>query len=117
MRGSQYAAASRLNRWRLWNTGSSAFADETAESDRTQLRPLAVCARVMLRSFAPRKSEGAGNAGCALHPRSRVQSAQRKTHTSIQVSGGTSASPAQWLYGLYRALPGDEFVLSPSSAD
>jgi hypothetical protein len=22
--------------------------------------------------------------------------------------------PAQWLYGLYRALPGDEFVLSPS---
>jgi hypothetical protein len=25
--------------------------------------------------------------------------------------------PAQWFYGVLRALPGDEFVLSPSSAD
>jgi len=41
----------------------------------------------------------------------------QKTHTSIQVSGGNPAFPAQWLYGLCRALPGDEFVLSPSSAD
>ena len=27
-------------------------------------------------------------------------------HTSIQVSGGSPTSPAQWLYGLLRALPG-----------
>jgi hypothetical protein len=27
-RGIQYAAASRFHRWRLWNTGSSAFADD-----------------------------------------------------------------------------------------
>ena len=27
-RGTQYAAAYRLNRRRLWNTGSSAFADD-----------------------------------------------------------------------------------------
>ena len=27
-------------------------------------------------------------------------------HTSIQVSGNTPTSPAQWLYGLLRALPG-----------
>jgi hypothetical protein len=27
-RGIQYAAACRLNHWRLWNTGSSAFADD-----------------------------------------------------------------------------------------
>src|SRR5450631_2962988 len=31
------------------------------------------------------KREGAGNAGCALHPRSRVQWVERKAHTSIQV--------------------------------
>jgi hypothetical protein len=37
--------------------------------------------------------EGAGNAGCALHPRSRVQSAQRKTHTSIQVQRKHSGIP------------------------
>ena len=52
------------------------------------------------------RNKGAGNAGCALHPRSRVQSAQKKAHTSIQGSGGNPTFPAQWLYGLYRAHPG-----------
>jgi len=69
------------------------------------------------RSFARKLSlenEGAGNAGGALHPRSRVQSCAKNAHTSIQFSGNTPASPAQWLYGLCRALLGDEFVLSPS---
>ena len=33
--------------------------------------------------------------GCALHPRSRVQNAREKTHTSIQVSGDTPTFPAQ----------------------
>src|SRR5882757_10638701 len=51
-------------------------------------------------------SEGAGNAGCALHPRSRVQIVQQDAHTSIQGSGEHPTFPAQWLYGLYRALPG-----------
>src|ERR1700738_4032040 len=36
-------------------------------------------------SFRPLKTEGAGKAGCALHPRSRVQLLLGKTHTSIQV--------------------------------
>jgi len=54
----------------------------------------------------PPSKEGAGNAGCALHPRSRVQKAERKSHTSIQGSGGNPTFPAQWLYGLFRALPG-----------
>jgi hypothetical protein len=31
---------------------------------------------------------------------------KRKSHTSIQGSGGDPTFPAQWLYGLYRALPG-----------
>ena len=57
--------------------------------------------------------EGAGNAGCALHPRSRVQTAQKKAHTSIQGSGGNPTFPAQWLYGLYRAHPGVSGVLAP----
>jgi hypothetical protein len=52
------------------------------------------------------KHEGAGNAGCALHPRSRVQNARVKTHTSIQGSGEHPTFPAQWLYGLSRAHPG-----------
>jgi hypothetical protein len=36
---------------------------------------------------------------------------------AYRFSGSSPASPAQWLYGLCRALPGDEFVLPPSSAD
>jgi hypothetical protein len=31
------------------------------------------------------KEEGAGNAGCLLHPRSRVQEMEVEAHTSIQV--------------------------------
>jgi hypothetical protein len=57
-------------------------------------------------AFRCPSKEGAGNAGCALHPRSRVQKAERKSHTSIQGSGGNPTFPAQWLYGLLRALPG-----------
>jgi len=33
---------------------------------------------------------------------------RKKAHTSIQGSGGNPTFPAQWLYGLYRALPGDQ---------
>src|SRR6266702_5021581 len=33
---------------------------------------------------------------------------------ACRFSGGNPAFPAQWLDGLCRALPGDEFVLSPS---
>src|SRR4051812_30088642 len=51
--------------------------------------------------------EGAGKTGCLLHPRSRVRFAQTKLHTSIQGSANTPAFPAQWLYGLLRALPGE----------
>src|SRR6266478_1108135 len=63
------------------------------------------------------QKEGAGNAGCALHPRSRVQNCAKRRTRAYRFSGNTPAFPAQWLYGLWRALLGDEFVLSPSSAD
>src|SRR5258705_1543555 len=36
---------------------------------------------------------------------------------AYRYSRNTPAFPAQWLYGLCRALPGDEFVLSPSPAN
>ena len=54
-----------------------------------------------------KKSEGAGNAGCALHPRSHAQVCTRSARMSIQGSGEHPTFPAQWLYGLLRALPGD----------
>jgi hypothetical protein len=36
---------------------------------------------------------------------------QRKRTRAYRFSGGNPAFPAQWFYGLCRALPGDEFVL------
>ena len=60
------------------------------------------------------KQEGAGNAGCALHPRSRVQSCAKNAHTSIQGSGGDPTFPAQWLYGLYALTPEYRAFLPPS---
>ena len=41
----------------------------------------------------PKKSEGAGNAGCTLHPRSRVQKMHKEAHTSIQVQRRQSDIP------------------------
>src|SRR5260370_37315571 len=67
-------------------------------------------------SFHPLKQqEGAGKAGCALHPRSRVQKMHKKTHTSIQVQRRQSGFPCAVVYGLLRALPGDRAFLPPSS--
>src|ERR1700750_772542 len=74
----------------------------------TQLRYLAAhFARGFASSFALFEIEGAGKTGCLLHPRSRVRFAQTKRHTSIQGSWSIPAFPAQWLYGLLRALPGE----------
>jgi hypothetical protein len=39
---------------------------------------------------------------------------KEKRTRAYRFSGGNPAFPAQWFYGLCRALPGDEFVLSPS---
>ena len=66
----------------------------------------AICPRFACRCPPSKENEGAGNAGCALHPRSRVQIARVETHTSIQGSGEHPTFPAQWLYGLSRAHPG-----------
>ena len=59
------------------------------------------------------QDEGAGNAGCLLHPRSRVQWCKELRTRAYRYSRSTPAFPAQWVDGLCRALPGDEFVLSP----
>ncbi|MEH2570400.1 hypothetical protein V1289_010027 [Bradyrhizobium sp. AZCC 2289] len=53
----------------------------------------------------PSLEEGAGNARCALHPRSRVQSAQKKTHTSIQVQRRHSGIPRAMVLRLMPCSP------------
>src|SRR3954447_6462083 len=73
--------------------------------------PLAASIARVLQRRCP-SEEGAGNAGCALHPRSRVQIVRNLRTRAYRFSGNTPASPAQWLYGLWRALLGDEFCLA-----
>jgi hypothetical protein len=57
-----------------------------------RVRVLAARGARGLRFVVPPK-EGAGNVGCALHPQSRVQKAERKAHTSIQGSRHRGVSP------------------------
>src|SRR6266481_671950 len=67
--------------------------------------------------FVPLQSEGAGNAGCALHPRSRVQRCTKKNAHEHTGSAETLRHSPRNGFTAYAALPGDEFVLSPSLAD
>ena len=97
-----------LRRFAPRNDGAP-FSDTTPHS-RGAMRPRFV------KSFAQRR-EGAGNAGCLLHPRSRVQKCAKGRTRVYRYSRSIPAFPAQWFYGLWRALPGDEFLLPPSLAN
>jgi hypothetical protein len=57
------------------------------------------------RKIVPRKKEGAGKTGCALHPRSRVQAAHKKAHTSIQVQRRQSGLPCAMALRLMPCSP------------
>ena len=117
MRGIQYAAAYRLYRWRLWNTGSPAFAGDDSRNIVPHSRGANFFRPGHASNFPPPETKGVGNAGCTVHPRSRVQGivvVRTRAYRSTEI---TRHPRTQWLYGLWRALPGDEFVLSPSPAD
>src|SRR5258705_2616376 len=62
------------------------------------------------------KTEGAGNAGRTMHPQPRVQMKKAHEHSHHGHTGNHPAFPAQWFYGLLRALPGDQACLTPSPA-
>jgi hypothetical protein len=65
-----------------------------------------------------RNEEGAGNAGCALHPRSRVQYARKKDAHEHTGEAEAFRHPLRNGFTAYSVLsPASEFVLSPSSAD
>src|SRR3979411_467561 len=64
----------------------------------------------------PRPIEGAGNAGCALHPRSRVQTCTKKRTRAYRFSGGIPAFPAQWFTAYSALSPVTGLFLPPSLA-
>src|SRR5258705_4312228 len=60
--------------------------------------------------------EGAGNAGRPTRPQPRVRNKKAHERSHHGHTGNHPAFPAQWFYGLLRALPGDQALLSPSPA-
>src|SRR6202790_3901590 len=56
-------------------------------------------------SFTLLEVEGAGKAGCALHPRSRVQNAYKKRTRAYRFSGGNPAFPARWFTAYFALSP------------
>src|SRR5438309_8033398 len=62
--------------------------------------------------------EGVGNAGCPLHPRSRVHLVVVERTRATTSTPGTPGIPARnGFNGFLRALLGDRALLPPSSAD
>jgi hypothetical protein len=96
------------------STTALAAAFDSISKQQTRLRVLAACfARALLHSSPSSWKEGAGKTGRRLAPmarcaRKRTRNAQRENH---RWAGNNPAFPAQWLYGVWRALPGDEFLL------
>jgi hypothetical protein len=77
---------------------------QLSNSERMCVHVLAArCARALRRLPPSEKQEGAGKAGCALHPRSRVQTCTKKRTRAYRFSGGNPAFPAQW-FTAYSAL-------------
>jgi hypothetical protein len=107
MRGWQYAAAPRTVEIQLSNS--------PPRYDRSQPRPrdLAACfARGLILDVPPSSTEGAGNAGCALHPWPPVQ--QKSTGVSNQGYTASTGIPCTMVLRLIRDLPGDHAWLPPS---
>jgi hypothetical protein len=67
-------------------------------------------------NVAPSKSEGAGNAGRPVRPQPVCNGSKHTVVTTVTPEI-TRHSLRNGFNGVFRALPGDEFVLSPSSAD
>src|SRR5258707_11944619 len=60
--------------------------------------------------------EGAGNAGRSMRPEPHVRNKKAHERSHHGHTGNHPAFPAQWFYGLLRALPGDQACLTPSPA-
>jgi hypothetical protein len=81
-----------------WSAPADGAAGPCAD---TALRSRGVTCPRFAGHFPSLQTEGAGNTGCTLHPRSRVQSENSKGTRAYRFSGGNPAFPAQWFYGLF----------------
>ena len=80
----------------------------------TQLRSPGASRPKFYKDLPCSNQEGAGKTGCALHPRSRVQRAQKNTHTSIQVQREHPGLPCAMALRLTSCSPRRTALLPPS---
>ena len=78
--------------------------------------PATQSARAMHETFRP-KQEGAGKAGCPLHPQPRMRNEKAYEHSHHRFTGKTRPSLRNGFNGFLRALPGDRAFLPPSPAE
>src|SRR6187402_649275 len=63
---------------------------------------------------APSLERAQGRPGAGWHPRSAVRKLRKTNAQRHTGQPGTSRPfPAQWLYGLWRALPGERCTIAP----
>ncbi len=74
---------------------------------RVRAAPAVSCANMHKKTHT--KQEGAGKAGCALHPRSRVQTCTKKRTRAYRFSGGIPAFPARWFTAYFELSPVNGF--------
>src|SRR5712672_443239 len=82
---------------------------DTAPRSRGAVRPR------FCKSFAQRYQRAQGMPGARCTGGLACKIAKKRTR-AYRFSGGNPAFPAQWFYGLLRALPGDQACLTPSPA-
>ena len=110
------------HRLRFQTTSAAAYGSLLSQGRRGER----VCVRILATQFAPELYNlvapllKRGRRECRVHAAPAVSCAKNcalwRTR-AYRFSGNTPASPAQWLYGLLRALPGGAGLLSPSPAD
>jgi hypothetical protein len=71
----------------------------------------------LCRDFRPRETEGAGKAGCPLHPQPRVRNNKAHERSHHRFAGNTRPSLRNGFNGFLRALLGDRAFLPPSPAE
>ena len=75
----------------------------------------AKCARAVAKTLSLERKEGAGKAGCPMHPQPRVQS--KKAHEQITTGSPETSRPSlRNGLRLIRALSGERALLPPSPA-
>src|ERR1700692_260798 len=73
--------------------------------------------RGLPKRFAPQESEGAGNAGCALHPRSRVQNCAKNAHEHTGSAEAIRHSLRNGFTACFELSPEYRAFLPPSPSD